>query len=111
MAGNDAAVFGQAKGVLSDAANYVIQAKADLEKQARTLDDQINALRGKWAGDGGNAFFILHNAWQEKHKVIVTALDKFHASLTATQKDNEQVDAQAGDFMNQLINKLGNVQG
>ena len=110
MSGNSNPVFGQAHGVLGQAAQLVIDAKADFESQSKTLDGQISAVKGQWAGAGGSAFFILHNAWMEKHKVIVTALDKFHASLTATEKDNMQVDQQAGDFMNSLINKLGQVK-
>ena len=84
---------------------------SDYVAAVKVLDGQISAVKGRWGGAGANAFFILHNAWQEKHKVVVTALDKFHASLTETEKDNVQVDQQAGDFMNSLINKLGNVQG
>lgn len=108
---DNAPVFGQAHGVLSQAAKLVIDAKADFEKQSRDLDSQIQSVQGRWGGAGASAFFALNTAWQEKHKVVVTALDKFHASLTATEKDNTQVDEQAGDFMNSLINKLGNVQG
>ena len=33
-----------------------------------------------------------HQAWTEKQKVIVNALDEFAASLTATEKDNVSTD-------------------
>ncbi len=101
--------FGQAEGALKRIADRVIQAKDEFGKHSSTLDGQISALKGKWEGDGGRAFMVLHQAWTEKHKVVTTALDKFHASLTETEKDNVAVDQQAGSGMNNLINKLGNL--
>lgn len=101
--------FGQAEGALKRIADRVIVAKGEFKKHSDTLDDQIRGMQGKWQGDGGRAFQVLQQAWTEKHGVITTALDKFHASLTETEADNVQVDQQAGSGMNNLINKLGNL--
>ncbi|MBM9461692.1 WXG100 family type VII secretion target [Nocardioides sp. zg-536] len=99
--------FGHAEGALKQIAERVVQAKQEFTQHSNTLDGQIQGLKGKWEGDGGRAFMVLHNAWTEKHKVITTALDKFHASLTETEADNVAVDQGAGSNMNTLINKLG----
>ena len=99
--------FGHAEGALKQIAERVVQAKQEFGNHAATLDGQIQALRGKWEGAGGQAFHTLHVAWTEKHKVVVTALDRFHASLTATEADNKAVDEQAGAGMNNLLNRLG----
>ena len=45
-------------------------------------------MQGKWGGQGGTAFFNLHEAWNEKQQIIVNALDEFEASLQQTEKDN-----------------------
>lgn len=103
--------FGQGERVLTRAAGMVAEARADFEGHAKTLDGQITGVRNRWGGAGASAFFILHQAWTEKHKVVVTALDKFAADLTDTERDNTRVDEEAGAFMNNLINKLGQVQG
>lgn len=108
--GDGSTEFGQGAGVLSRAATMVSEAREDFDGHAKTLDGQIAAVRGRWGGAGANAFFVLHQSWTEKHKVVVTALDKFAASLTETEKDNTRVDEEAGAFMNNLINKLGQVQ-
>jgi len=101
--------FGHAEGALKQIADRVILAKQEFKKHSDTLDGQIQGLKGKWQGDGGNAFMILHNAWTEKHKVVTVALDKFHAALTETEADNVAVDQAAGGDMNNLINKLGSL--
>lgn len=101
--------FGHAEGALKQIAERVVQAKEEFKKHSDTLDGQIQALKGKWEGQGGQAFMILHQAWTEKHTVVTTALDKFHASLTETEKDNVAVDQAAGSGMNSLINKLGQI--
>lgn len=106
----NAAEFGHGEGALRQAAQLVTDAKRDFERQSNTLEGQIADLKGKWEGDGGRAFHILHQAWTEKHKTIVTALDKFSASLTETEADNVAVDSRAGEGMNALMNKLGGIQ-
>ena len=99
--------FGHAEGALGRIAARVIEAKQQFKRDSDTLEGQIAELKGKWEGDGGRAFMVLHQAWTEKHRTITTALDRFHASLTETEKDNVAVDQGAGGEMNRLLNKLG----
>lgn len=104
---SNAPEFGQGEGTLSKAAGLVTDAKADFVKIAGTLSGQINAVQGKWGGQGAAAFFTLHTAWDEKQRVIVDALDEFAASLTTTEKDNVSTDdAQHASYSN-LTNRLG----
>jgi len=84
--------FGQGERSLSRAATLVADAKRDFDGYARQLDDQIGALRGRWVGQGGTAFFALHRAWTEKQRVIVSALDEFEAALVSTEHDNVATD-------------------
>ena len=64
------------------------------------LEGQIAGLRGRWAGAGGQAFFALHQAWTEKQKLVVRALDEFEASLLGTQRDVTSTDdTQAAGFI------------
>lgn len=91
--------MGQGEGTLTKAAGLVADAKQDFDRLSGKLDDQICGLHGKWAGAGGQAFFSLHQAWTEKQKVIVNALNEFESSLTSTEKDNLSTDdAQSANY-------------
>ena len=70
----------------------VSAAKADFTRDAANLENQINGVRGRWQGAGGNAFFALHQAWTEKQRTILSALDEFEASLRSTERDNVSTD-------------------
>lgn len=84
--------FGQGERSLSQAATLVADAKRDFDRLAQQLDSQISGLRGRWVGQGANAFFMLHQAWTEKQTMIVSALDEFEASLLRTERDNVATD-------------------
>lgn len=84
--------MGQGEGTLIRAAGMVAEAKSDFDRLARDLEGRIQGLRGQWVGSGGTAFFHLQQAWTEKQRVIVGALDQFEASLTATERDNVGTD-------------------
>lgn len=84
--------FGQGEKSLSKAATLVADAKRDFDGLARELDDQISALKGRWVGQGGAAFFTLHQAWTEKQTVIISALNEFESSLISTEHDNVSTD-------------------
>ena len=99
--------FGQAHGALTRAAGMVMDAKQDFDGLSKTLDGQIANLQGKWAGAGGAAFFQLHTAWTEKQKVIVSALNEFHDSLTRTEKDNTSTDEAQGQNFSNFQNRIG----
>lgn len=94
-----AAEMGQGEGTLSKASGLVADAKGDFDRISSKLDGQINGLKGRWAGAGGQAFFTLHQAWTEKQRVIVSALNEFEASLTSTERDNVSTDeAQSANY-------------
>ena len=91
--------MGMGEGTLSQAAQLVSGAKQDFDRLSAELEGHIGDLRGKWAGSGGQAFFVLHQAWTEKQKVIVSALDEFENSLVGTEKDVASTDdTQASNF-------------
>lgn len=100
-------LFGQGEGVLSHAAGLVDDARADFDALARTLDGQIQGARSGWAGQGGNAFFALHQAWTEKQAIIVGALEEFSASLTGTERDNVATDEGESASFQSLSGRLG----
>lgn len=103
MAANE---MGMGEGTLTKAAGMVSTARQDFHKLSGELEGQIADLKGKWAGAGGQAFFILHQAWSDKQKLVVNALDDFEASLRGTEKDATSVDdTQAANFAN-FSNKL-----
>ncbi len=91
--------LGMGEGTLKKAAQVVSGAKQDFDRLSGELDGQIGDLRGKWSGSGGQAFFVLHQAWTEKQKVIVSALNEFEASLLGTERDVSSTDdTQATNF-------------
>ena len=84
---------------LSRAAGMVSTAKTDFDRLSRTMSDTIVSYQGKWQGQGGQAFFALHQAWTEKQDRIVRALDRLRgrtdldreattSTPTSTQSDN-----------------------
>ncbi|WP_141015225.1 WXG100 family type VII secretion target [Nocardioides sambongensis] len=107
----NSAEFGQSEGVLSKAAQLVADARSDFTAYSRTLNDQLTNMRTQWQGQGGRSFGAFEATWQEKHGVVVSALDTFSASLTETERDNVNTDEEAGGFVNTLTEKLGHVKG
>jgi WXG100 family type VII secretion target len=101
------AEMGQGQGVLSKGAALVGDAKADLDSMSTTLDGQVQGLRGRWLGAGGTAFFALHQAWTEKQRAIVQALDEFECALRSTERDNVATDeAQSANYV-RTTSRLG----
>lgn len=107
MAQMATADYGQAHGALTKAAGMVMDAKHDFDQLSKTMDGQIANLQGKWQGAGGAAFFQLHMAWQEKQKVIVSALNEFHDSLVSTEKDNTATDEAQGQNYANFQHRIG----
>ena len=99
--------FGQGEGTLTRAAGMVTDARADFDRIAGKLTDQIAGVQGKWGGSGAQAFFTLHQAWTEKQKVIVSALDEFSNSLGVTERDNVSTDDAQGSNLTRLTNRVG----
>jgi WXG100 family type VII secretion target len=95
---------------LSRAASMVTTAKADFDKLSATLSDNILAQQSKWQGQGGKAFFGLHQAWTEKQNKIVQALNEFENALTQTERDNTNTDQQQSDYMAKNHSRLDGVK-
>jgi len=95
--------------VLSRAAGMVSAAKADFIRDAANLESQINGARSRWQGQGGTAFFALHQAWTEKQRTILGALERFEDSLVSTERINTAADDEAAANQAHLAGRLTNV--
>lgn len=104
--GNGAGLSQQEKA-LSRAATMVREARGDLNRLQGNLSGQIESVRMRWQGEGGNAFQVLHTAWQEKQARITRALDDFERSLLETEQDNITTDGSQMDLMNRNLQRLG----
>lgn len=103
---SNAPEFGQGQGTLTRAAGLVSDARVDFNTISARLTDQISAVQGKWGGQGASAFFVLHQTWTEKQKIIVGALDEFAQSLTVTEKDNVSTDEEQSSGFGRLSSRL-----
>lgn len=99
--------YGQGEGTLTRAAGLVSDAKVEFDQIAGRLTDQIAAVQGQWGGAGASAFFVLHQAWTEKQKVITDALNEFENSLGVTERDNVSTDESQGSNFGRLTNRIG----
>jgi uncharacterized protein YukE len=95
---------------LSRAAGMVATARSDFDRLSGVLSDNIIAQQSKWQGQGGRAFFNLHQAWTDKQNRIVRALSEFEASLQSTDRDNINTDQSQSDYMNKNHSRLDGVQ-
>ena len=92
---------------LGRGADLVEGARHDFDRLSAELDQEIDQLRGRWQGAGGQAFFVLHEAWTDRQRVIVSALDDFAAALRGTQRDVADTDeTQAAAYFHDL-SRLG----
>ncbi|WP_164477745.1 WXG100 family type VII secretion target [Nocardioides pantholopis] len=99
--------YGQGEQALSKAATLVADAKRDFDALATQLDGQISGLRGRWVGQGAASFFTLHQAWTEKQRTIVRALDEFEAALLTTERDNTTTDDTQSANYTRTAGRLG----
>ncbi len=99
--------FGQGEGTLSRAAGLVAEARQDFDRLSTRLDSQIAAVRGKWGGQGAQAFFILQRSWSEKQRTVVGALDGFDLALRRTERDNVRTDDAQRQTYGALAARLG----
>lgn len=86
--------MGQGHGALSRAAALVREAKADFDALDRRLVGHLATAESVWVGHGSAAFQALGQAWAEKQRVIVGALDQLEESLRSTERDNTVTDEQ-----------------
>lgn len=87
-----APLMGQGAGALSAAAGLVAGARQDLDRLDRELVAHLDEALAAWSGRGGSAFHALGCAWSERQRTIVSALDRFEASLRSTETDNVHTD-------------------
>jgi WXG100 family type VII secretion target len=95
---------------LSRAAGMVTTAKGDFDRLSATLSDTILGYQTKWQGQGGKAFFGLHQAWTEKQNTIVRALTEFEQALTSTERDNINTDQSQSDNMTKNHSRLDGIR-
>lgn len=98
------------EGTLVRAATMVADAKVDFDRLAADLGHQIVSAQGRWQGAGGTAFFQLHQAWTEKQRAIVTALDRFQTELTGTDAVLTAADQHAQATANATAQRLGAIR-
>lgn len=96
-----------AEKALSKAADAVVSAKGDVNTQCAQLSSQIESIGARWGGQGAVAFRQLHDAWQQKQKKILGALDQFEESLRQTERDNVSTDESQASVSTNLMNRLG----
>jgi WXG100 family type VII secretion target len=102
-----ASEMGQGEGTLGKSAGVVAVARVDLDRISSRLEGQIQGLRGRWQGAGGTAFLTLHQAWTEKQRTIVQALDSFERALVGTERDNVATDEAQSAAYARTISRLG----
>lgn len=94
-------------GTLTGASRMVAAARADFDRMSRDLESQMAAVRGRWTGAGGQAFFGLHQAWSDRQRRVVAALDDFGASLHGAHRDLAATDEAQGSAFSHFQHKLG----
>lgn len=82
--------FGAGEGTLQKASGLVTEAKADFDRLAAKMHGELSSV--SWGGQGATAFQGLNNAWNEKQRTIVKALDDFSNALVTTNQTNVSTD-------------------
>lgn len=91
--------MGMGAGTLGRGADLVGSARCDFDRMSAELDHEIDQLRPAWQGAGGRAFFVLEEAWAERHRRVLAALDGLAAALRDTERDVLATDeAQAAGY-------------
>src|SRR5687768_11546530 len=73
--------MGMGAGTLGRGADLVGGARQDFDRLSAGLDHEIDQLRPRWQGAGGRAFFELKDAWNDRHRRVVAALDDLATAL------------------------------
>jgi uncharacterized protein YukE len=94
------------EGSLGHAASMVADARVDLDRVAAALTARIAAHQGRWQGAGGQAFFVLQQAWTDKQTTIVAALAQFEDALVGTEAANAATDDEATSLQRVNLDRL-----
>ena len=99
--------MGMGAGTLGRGADLVGAARQDFDRLSAELDQEIDQLRPRWQGAGGRAFFVLKDAWNDRQRRVVAALDDLGQALRGTERDVLATDeAQAAGY-HQDLGRLG----
>jgi len=99
--------MGMGAGTLARGADLVGSTRHDFDRMSAELDHEIDQLRPRWQGAGGGAFFVLKDAWNDRHRRVVAALGGLAAALRDTERDVLATDeAQAAGY-HQDLGRLG----
>jgi uncharacterized protein YukE len=85
----------------------VLEARGDFDLLDLQLVQHLASAQSMWAGQGGAAFQSLGQAWSEKQRTIVGALDGFEESLRATELDNTRTDETQSSAFARTQGRLG----
>ena len=99
--------MGMGAGTLGRGADLVDGARQDFDRMGAELDHEIDALRSRWQGSGGSAFFALKDAWNDRQRRVVAALDGLAAALRGTERDVTATDAAQAAGFHQDLGRLG----
>lgn len=99
--------MGMGVGTLGRGADLVDGARQDFDRMSAELDHEIDLLRPQWQGAGGRAFFVLKDAWRDRHHRVVGALDELATALRATERDVTATDETQAAGFHQDLGRLG----
>ena len=99
--------MGMGVGTLGRGADLVGGARADFDRLGAELDHEIDLLRPRWQGAGGQAFFVLKDAWHDRQRRVVAALDDLAAALRDTERDVLATDQAQADGYHHDLGRLG----
>ncbi|WP_432476222.1 WXG100 family type VII secretion target [Nocardioides sp. GXQ0305] len=99
--------MGMGAGTLGRGADLVGAARHDFDRLSTELDHEIDQLRPRWQGAGGRAFFVLKDAWHDRQRRVVAALDDLAAALRDTERDLLATDETQAVGFHHDLSRLG----
>lgn len=92
--------IGASVGILQDG-------KTQLTQAITSMNAQLDALGGAWAGAGASAFHQVRARWSGSATTLLSSLDEFGQTLQASQAGYVAEDQQTTDAMSRLAARLG----
>lgn len=99
--------MGMGAGTLGRGAGLVEAARHDFDRASCELDLEIDQLRSQWQGAGGQAFFVLKDAWSDRQRQVTAALEELAGALRGTERDVTATDQQQAAGYHQDLGRLG----